>query len=196
MMQHHLGKQFLEGIQGHQYCELLLAQPEYDAWQTWLGIVVDKKDREQQVNLCTEVAFRAAESLDSSMRNTGSPIFESAVDWLLLARAHLYAAILSWEGSWNESEDHYTALIQRAIEQRVGRPEESIGGVPYELMTDAHKEFRRRSNWKNVLPARSANALEAATHNLNMALEELRRAGRQDVLPIGLLTSALLRGLS
>lgn len=82
----------LYSLQGFQYCDLLLAEPERFAWLCSLRLGTKNLKLETVVNACREVEQRVAQTIKIAEENRW--LLDIALDHLTLGRAALYRAIL------------------------------------------------------------------------------------------------------
>ncbi|HEY2850622.1 MAG TPA: hypothetical protein VGI97_12140, partial [Gemmatimonadaceae bacterium] len=196
----------LYSMSGFQYCDLLLAAPERAAWQICLGSAgfqpavsgilpgtsqradsqrssaahedpppsaaqdarrSGQDARAPQIESCRAVSQRAAQTLKIAERNNW--LLDIALDHLTLGRAALYEAIL-------EGRDG-PLRRPRADEARDPTSHSSLAG-------------------SSQLDDPASDGFETARRELNAAVDGLRRAGTQHMIPRALLTRAWLRFLT
>ncbi len=173
------GYPLLYSLQGSQYCDLLLAAAERDAW---LCLSVSERDTAAQaespvatgvggqagqnwqaaavtgVAACRAVAGRAAKTLKWAEQNNVQ-LLDIALDQLTVGRAALYEALL-------------------------------------ERSSNSGASAQNSSSSPRLLCMGGQCALTAVATPLNAAVDGLRCAGQQDFLPRGLLTRAWYRTLT
>ncbi|HEV2840116.1 MAG TPA: hypothetical protein VGW39_02225 [Chthoniobacterales bacterium] len=158
-------------LQGFLYCDLLLATPERVAWQmmlqgeaTFLSPVSEAGRSAGEVRSATGMSPLLEACGAVSQRVAQTLKWVTTQDWLLdIALDHLTLGRAALYAALLESSVAFTPLH---------RPNESA----------ASNDDERRSDLKV--------ALQTARCEVDTAVEGLRRAGRNDILPGGLLTRA------
>ncbi len=85
----------LYSLQGCRYCDLLLREAESASWQIILQLETLNLKLETAAASCRAISKRAAQTLQWTQAHSGAPVLDIALGHLTLARAALYAAILS-----------------------------------------------------------------------------------------------------
>jgi tetratricopeptide (TPR) repeat protein len=97
-LKHHSANPTLSGLAGFQYCDLLLAAPERDAWRHFL-FPDDQLPNLSHLKSCATICQRAEQALKIAESKQGR--FEIALDRLTMDRAALYSVILkNCRGQW------------------------------------------------------------------------------------------------
>jgi hypothetical protein len=161
----------LYSVRGFKYCDLLLAAPECVAWQTILGrasVLASPHPEESGI-----VGSLALSEMIESCRAVSQRTAQT-LKWVMVAQLGLSDIAL----------EHLTlgraALYAGILE----------GGARLPSSPDQNAAPEMKSELERTIAPPS---LEAARHELDAAMDGLRRAGRQDHLPHGLLTRACLR---
>ena len=156
----------LYSVQGFRYCDLLLTEAELGAWHTLLGSSRREEAHSQNrsTTATTAASCRAVSERAAKMfewRIPGDPLLDIALDYLTLGRATFYGSRLA---SQLESRRRRGESAQTVPSSRLGLS----GGES----------------------AEEQRGLTSAATKLDAAVDGLRRAGTQDMLPRGLLTRA------
>jgi tetratricopeptide (TPR) repeat protein len=128
---------FLYCVQGFNYCDLLLADPERAAWQVGLEknapLGAQVRSTRPDIQLCDAVSRRASTTLEWVTRKNW--ILDMALDQLNMGRAALYAAILQ-----SSPLDPCRPPIEAAVEglRNSGQQDD----LPRGLLTRAWLRFR------------------------------------------------------
>jgi hypothetical protein len=85
----------LYSLQGWRYCDLLLKEAESASWQIILQLETLNLKLETAAASCRAISERAAQTLQWTQAHSDAPVLDIALSHLTLARAALYAAILS-----------------------------------------------------------------------------------------------------
>jgi tetratricopeptide (TPR) repeat protein len=102
----------LTSVQGFRYCDLLLGDAERAAWQLLEG--GGESAPSAPLEACDAVSTRAARTLKWMQAWSGASLLTISVDYLTLARAALYKAILSGERAAGEHMKEAVDLLRRS----------------------------------------------------------------------------------
>jgi tetratricopeptide (TPR) repeat protein len=130
----------LYSLSGFQYCDLLLAAPERDAWRMTLELKTPNLEREMSIESSRQVSRRMAKLFEWRVASDG--LLAIALEHLTQGRASLYEVVLA------------------------------VDDLPFKTQNSELKT------------------------SIDTAVDDLRRAGQQQYLPLGLLTRAWLRFLT
>ena len=165
----------LYSVLGFRYCDLLLAAPERAAWQCILG---SAGFRPAVSGILPETPPRAG---TDKTRSSNEAATSSAV-----------------QDARRSRKDARAPQIQscRTVSQRAAQTlkwEEGTPGAPILDFALHHLTLGRAALYEGILQGSSLDPCHAS---LQRAVDGLRRAGRSDYLPRGLLTRAWLRSLT
>jgi hypothetical protein len=132
------GYWLLYGVQGFQYCDLLLAASERAVWQMVLEIKTQDLTLETSIDSCRTVSQRAAQTLKWITGKLG--LLDEALDHLTLGRAALYEVKLALGGLPFKTQDsELKPSIAAAVDglRRAG----TTHWIPAALLTRAWLRF-------------------------------------------------------
>ena len=165
----------LYSLRGFQYCDLLLTVPERAAWQCILG----------SAGFQPAVSGIVPETPETAVTQKTPSSHEAATSGAAQAARR-------------SGQDVRASRIQscRAVSQRAAQTlkwEEGMPGAPILDFALHYLTLGRAALYEAILEGSSLDPCHAS---LQHAVDGLRRAGRSDYLPHGLLTRAWLRSLS
>jgi tetratricopeptide (TPR) repeat protein len=126
----------LYSLRGFQYCDLLLAAAERDAWRRMLNLPGILQPSSLPGS-CRAVSERAVRTLHWDEQDNQIPLLDIPLDHLILGRAALYAAIL--DGIPLDQLDSCRESLQQAVDglRRAGQQDY----IPLGLLTRAWLRF-------------------------------------------------------
>jgi len=160
----------LYSLRGFQYCELLLASSERAAHQMILQLGSQHSGLGTLAASCRAVSQRAAQTLTLT-EQAGQDILSPSLDHLTLGRAALYEAILERSAALSERPAATASTSQGAFNS-----------------SNAFSPVERAAGG-----AAPTAILQIARHELDAAVDGLRRSNSQDHIVRGLLIRAWLR---
>jgi tetratricopeptide (TPR) repeat protein len=128
----------LYSLPGFQYCDLLLAAPERDAWRMTLELKTQKLEREKSIESCRYVSQRVAKMF--GWRLPSDPLLDIALEHLTLGRAALCEVVLAVSGLPLKTQ---TSQLKTSIATAVEglRRAASQDHIPRGLLTRAWLRF-------------------------------------------------------